>query len=239
MSVDQPGIRSAPASTTSDAEKDDPNAWSSRELLRLLIAPTVATLLFAGGVYWLQLQVRTGATGREAIGFVQVRLLPRPDPVPIPVSPAPQTATVGSLGATDHVVEAPAETSDHAVTDQPIQPSSTGPVATPSRSPSRDTEASESAAVLEFRETLLRHIARYQKYPNGAERLRLRGTVRTVFSVGCNGRLLGVWIKTSSGETILDHAAIETIRRAQPLPAIPAALPDPLKIEVALGFDPS
>jgi periplasmic protein TonB len=150
-----------------------------------------------------------------------------------------QTAMIGNPGPADQRIDAPAETSDHEVTDDPVPSSSVSPIPTPSHDPTPVANAPESPAVLEFRETLLRHIARYQKYPSAAERLKLRGTVRTVFSVGRNGRLLGVWVKTSSGETILDQAAIETIRRAQPLPAIPAALPDPLKIEIALGFDPS
>jgi periplasmic protein TonB len=239
MNGEGAGIQKTAAAASGDPEKDDANAWSSRELLRLIMAPTVATLLFASGVYWLQLQLRSGTTSREANGIVQVRLLPRPDPVPIPVAPAAQTAMVGSLGPTDHLVDAPAETSAHEINDQPVQPSAAGPIATPNVSASPVANVPESSAVLEFRETLLRHIARYQRYPSGAERLRPRGTVRTVFSVGRNGRLLGVWVKASSGEIILDQAAIETIRRAQPLPAIPAALPDPLKIEIALGFDPS
>jgi len=229
----------APALTSRHAEDDDPNAWSSKDLLRLIVAPTVAVLLFVGGVYWIQVQVQTGTTSRAANGVVQVRLLPRPDPIPIPVAPAARTATVDSAGPADSRIEAPAETSDHPVVDQAAKTASPGPIATPSVSSSPTAEAPDSPAILEFRETLLRHIARYQKYPNAAERLRLRGTVRTVFSIGRNGRLLGVWVKTSSGEAMLDQAAIDTIHRAQPLPAIPAALPDPLKVEIALGFDPS
>ena len=58
-----------------------------------------------------------------------------------------------------------------------------------------------------------------------------------VFSISRDGKVLGAWVKTSSGQAVLDRAAIETIRRAQPLPAIPPALPDPFKIELALGFD--
>ncbi len=62
--------------------------------------------------------------------------------------------------------------------------------------------------------------------------------MRAVFSVSRDGKLLGAWVKTSSGEAVLDQAAIDTLRRAQPLPVIPSALPDPIKIELALGFDP-
>jgi protein TonB len=239
MSVANAGISKAPAPGPGDPDDEDPNAWSYRDLLQLIAAPTVAVLLLVSGVYWIQLQVRTGATSREASGVVQVRLLPRPDPIPIPVAQPARTAEVSAPGPADHRIEAPAETSDHSLVDQAALPPSTGPIATPNLSPSPTADAPDSPAILEFRETLLRHIARYQKYPTAAERLRLHGTVRTVFSIGRNGRLLGVWVKTSSGAETLDRAAIETIRRAQPLPAIPAALPDPLKVEVALGFDPS
>jgi protein TonB len=54
-----------------------------------------------------------------------------------------------------------------------------------------------------------------------------------------DGTLLGVWVKTSSGQAMLDKEAIDTIRRAQPLPSIPPELPDRLNIHVQLVFDPS
>jgi len=131
----------AAALTSGYPEDDDPDAWSSRDLLRLVAVPTVAALLFVGGVYWIQVQVRTGATSREANGVVQVRLLPRPDPIPIPVAQAARTAMVGSPGPADRRVEAPAETSNHAVVDQAAQTPSAGPIATPSLSPSPAAEA--------------------------------------------------------------------------------------------------
>ena len=95
MNINRAGTQKSATAASGDSGKDDPNAWWSKEVLRLIIAPTVATLLFASGVYWLQLQLHGGTTSREANGIVQVRLLPRPDPVPIPVAPAAQTAMVG------------------------------------------------------------------------------------------------------------------------------------------------
>jgi protein TonB len=84
-----------------------------------------------------------------------------------------------------------------------------------------------------------RHIARYHRYPSAARSQQLQGTVETVFSMKRDGSLLGVWVKTTSGKTLLDKEAIETIKRAQPLPPIPSNLPERLNIEVLLEFDPS
>ncbi|WP_313440412.1 energy transducer TonB [Novosphingobium sp.] len=40
----------------------------------------------------------------------------------------------------------------------------------------------------------------------------------------------------SSGSIFLDRAALETIRRAQPLPAIPEGKPDELELSVPVEF---
>lgn len=220
-------------------EDDNPSALPTRELLRLLVPPAIATVLFIGGVYWVRLQAHSGAVGQDAPSIVQVHLLPRPNPVPVPLAPATQSAAASPVGRTDATVDTKAETFDAKPADPTDRAPSAGPTTSADMSPSAVSTALQDAAVTQFRNTLLRHIASYQRYPKAGQRDRLQGTVDTVFSIGRDGRLLGVWIKTSSGAAALDQAAIDTIRRAQPLPVIPAALPDPLKIEVALGFDPS
>jgi protein TonB len=96
-----------------------------------------------------------------------------------------------------------------------------------------------SSAVVRFQQTLLRHVARYQRYPSAARSLHLEGRVDMQFAISRDGTLLGVWVKTSSGQGVLDKEAIETIRRSQPLPSIPSELPDRLNIHVQLAFDPT
>jgi protein TonB len=91
---------------------------------------------------------------------------------------------------------------------------------------------------VKFQQTLLRHVVRYQRYPNAALPGRLHGAVETLFSMRRDGTLLEVWVKTSSGEAMLDKAAVDAIRRAQPLPPIPSALPDRLNIQITLAFGP-
>jgi protein TonB len=92
---------------------------------------------------------------------------------------------------------------------------------------------------IQFQQALLRHVARYQRYPKAARSARLYGSVGTVFSMRRDGTVVGVRITSSSGQQIFDKEAIETIMRAQPLPPIPPGLPDPLTVETTLVFEPS
>jgi periplasmic protein TonB len=231
--------RGAPVSTPPAIEDDDPQGLSTRQWLRLFVPSAIATVLFIGGVYWVRLQVHAGTAGQDAPGIVQVHLLPRPDPVPVLPAPATQWATTSPASPANTATDTPADAFDESHADVAGRSSSVSPAAVANPSPAAMNNALQSSAVAQFREALLHHIASYQRYPKAAERNRLQGTVDAVFSMSRDGRLLGVWIKTSSGVPELDRAAIDTIRRAQPLPAIPAVLPDPMRIELALGFDPS
>jgi protein TonB len=221
-----------------DRDGDDLEPSASAMLVRFMLLPAIVGVLFFGGVYWLRLQVAAGGGAPESTAVVQVHLLPRPDPIPIPVAAAAQSASISVPSPANGPTEAPAAMSNQTLAALPsVAPAVSEPTA-PSTSLRSSSDAAPSSATLEFTNALLRHIARFQRYPKGAERQRLQGTVRAVFSVSRDGRLLGAWVKTSSGEVVLDQAAIETLRRSQPLPVIPSVLPDPIKIELALGFDP-
>jgi protein TonB len=226
-----------PLSHAFDREGDSTEPSPSSALLRLMLFPAIVGLLFFGGVYWLRLQVAAGGGAPETTAVVQVHLLPRPDPIPVPVAAA-TSAAVGVPNPASGPTEAPAAITSQTLAALPSEAPAVSEPATPSTNLQSSSDAAPNSATLEFRNALLRHIARFQRYPRAAEPKRLQGTVRAVFSVSRDGRLLGAWVKTSSGEVLLDKAAIDTIRRAQPLPIIPSALPDPIKIELALGFDP-
>ena len=191
-------------------------------------------------MYWLRLEFHAAGGGTpEQTTLVQVHLLPRLDPLPIPVSPAPQSSAFAPPSPVSGPTETPASISDETFDTLPTEEAAASEPPLPSAGLRDTAEAASKSARVTFRTELARHIARFQRYPKTAERQRLQGTVRTVFSINRDGKLLGVWVKTSSGQTALDQAALDTVHRAQPLPAIPPALPDPLKIEVPLGFDPS
>ncbi|WP_315833177.1 energy transducer TonB [Bradyrhizobium prioriisuperbiae] len=211
------------------------------EVLRLFLVPTIAAVLFVGGIYWVRQQLPAGPTGQDRASVVQVRLLPRSDPAPIPVGLESPPIAASVANRTDVPIDPSDSTaiSDLTVT-QPARDSTPAEIAAPSVRPTPSpADAPPSSAAIRFQQALLRHVARYQRYPNAARLGRLQGSVETLFSMRRDGTLLGVWVKTSSGQAVLDSEAVDAIRRAQPLPSIPSGLPDRLNIRVTLVFEPS
>lgn len=218
---------------------EDPSAWSRAEVLRLFLVPAVVALLFTGGVYWIRQQQPAGSVGQDQASIVQVHLLPRPDPAPIPVAAASQPMVGNVAGRTDVPIDQPDPAARDAATTVPAATTPTE-MSAPSIEPTpSQLETAPNATAIKFQQALLRHVARYQHYPNGARPGRLHGSVETLFSMRRDGTIVGVWVKASSGQAVLDNAAMDTIRRAQPLPSIPSELPDRLNIQVTLVFDPS
>jgi protein TonB len=199
----------------------------------------VVPLLLAAGVYWLH-HIPPGTGSRINDNIVEVRLISpqeHDEQRQEAVLPANQAALDRH---SERLVEDP-DRSIPAVTEAPA-PSEPSP-----SSPSATTSAPESSAApvrmltnqiaLVFQRELLSHIARYRHYPEAARRDRIQGTVQMVFAMQRDGTVTEVWIKSSSGHNVLDAAAVDTIRKAQPLPKIPADLPDRLNILVPVAFD--
>ncbi len=227
-----------------DGDKDrnvtgDASGWPSGELLRLIFVPSIVMILFISGVYWLRLQVDSAGGSPEPQSVVQVQLLPRPDPLPIPVSGG---SIVRRLPQRPLLPRQWNDRSDDAAAaDQQVFAALPAPPAASPALPSVARSAADDAPPDPTSRQIQRSPA--PSYPalsalSKSGRVQgAAGTVTAVFSMDRGGKLLGVWIKSSSGQAALDQAAIDTIRRAQPLPAIPRTLPDSMKIEMALGFD--
>ncbi len=216
---------------------DHADPSSSGVMVPLLIAPVIVTVFLAGGVYWLRMLPPAGAGAHEQSSTVMVRLIPRADPAPIPTPAVPPATTpnVAALApvARDEQDQEPVVAKAPANVPQPqnVPPSAAESAATGAAPPNR--------VAIQFQQALFRHIGRYQRYPSDARRNHLEGTVETLFSMTRDGTLLNVWIKRSSGQPVLDREAIETVRRAQPLPPIPPELPARLNVQLLLAFDPS
>lgn len=101
--------------------------------------------------------------------------------------------------------------------------------APPASQVSSDAEATWEAL-------LLAHLEQHRSYPPRARQRREQGVAHVRFRMNRAGRVLSAEIERSSGSAVLDRAALETIRRAQPLPAIPADRPDELELNVPVEF---
>lgn len=69
--------------------------------------------------------------------------------------------------------------------------------------------------------TIWKQINASKFYPQTAKKQKLEGIPKITFEIDSNGKIKWVNIATSSGEKILDDAAVETVKRAAPLPFYP------------------
>ncbi|WP_050799467.1 energy transducer TonB [Thiocapsa marina] len=67
-------------------------------------------------------------------------------------------------------------------------------------------------------------LERHKRYPPQARKLRQEGVVRVRFVIDRTGKVISHRIEASSGHSALDRAASELLRRASPMPAIPASM---------------
>lgn len=129
-------------------------------------------------------------------------------------------------------------------TIDPVEPSDTAsakPSAAigggPSLSGGAPVAASPSPAALsDYYRRLETHLARFHTYPSLNGR-RPQGMARVGLIVNRDGRVLDAWIETSSGSRDLDEAALQTVRRSEPLPSLPGDLPGSIDLIVPLNFD--
>lgn len=83
---------------------------------------------------------------------------------------------------------------------------------------------------------VMAQLERHRRYPASAQRRGLEGVARIRIRMDRQGLVLASRLERSSGYPELDRAAMETPRRAQPLPAIPAHLPDQVERVVDIDF---
>jgi protein TonB len=67
------------------------------------------------------------------------------------------------------------------------------------------------------------HLQRFKRYPQAAHGA--LGTVLVRFELNRAGDVINSEVSKSSGNKVLDREALETLRRASPFPAFPAAKP--------------
>jgi protein TonB len=97
------------------------------------------------------------------------------------------------------------------------------PPAPETRAPPKNEHIAQfsQAASNTYNALVLGHLQRFKRYPKAAGNVSGKVVVR--FTLDRDGRLIDSVITKSSGNRLLDQAALETLRRASPFPQFPAA----------------
>ncbi|HTO34536.1 MAG TPA: TonB family protein [Pararhizobium sp.] len=83
------------------------------------------------------------------------------------------------------------------------------------------SQALGNAAESNYKGKVRSKVQRHFKYPKSADRAGVKGTVTVAFTVSASGGVSGVRIVKGSGSPVLDEAALNAVRKAEPLPKIP------------------
>lgn len=116
----------------------------------------------------------------------------------------------------------PADTRDQQVARPEPTPRAGGPVGRAAGTQPRAAPNAGSSDLSSYAGRVAAHLQRYKRYPNPAGQA--NGTATVSFSLGRGGSLQGVGLVRSSGSPVLDRAALDMVRRANPFPAMPPAL---------------
>ena len=166
--------------------------------------------------------VRDVALGPEQVEKQEAK----PEPVAEPI-PAPLVQLAAPTISTRDTQE-PVEIADPG----PAVPETTVPksVAAPT------TNQLSNDARPNWEGLILAHLERFRRYPARARAARQQGTITIRFRMNKAGMVLSSAIVKKSGYYDLDQAALDTLKRAQPLPAIPAGMGDEVELTIPVEF---
>ncbi len=71
---------------------------------------------------------------------------------------------------------------------------------------------------------VLAHLQRYRIYPDQARAAGITGVSTVRFTISASGSVIAAGLAGSSGQTVLDQAALAMVQRASPFPPIPPSL---------------
>lgn len=144
-------------------------------------------------------------------------------PPPRPARPAARPPT------TPRTAQAPGQR----LQDYPPQTSSLGGPSTGSF----DQAMGDGGARNDYLSRVYRHIDPHRDYPAAARAARQHGRVVTRVTISRSGELLDLRLDRSSGWPLIDNAEMAAIRRAMPLPPVPAGMRgDPIVLVLPMNY---
>lgn len=138
--------------------------------------------------------------------------------ITLPVTPAARFDVVKPMAPTDPGVPVPRTTAPKSVA---------APAASRLSSDARP----------DWEGLILAHLERFRRYPTRARAARQQGVAHIRFTMNRAGMVLASAVVRKSGSIDLDRAALETLKRAQPLPPIPEDRPDRVELTIPVEFN--
>ena len=87
-----------------------------------------------------------------------------------------------------------------------------------------NAQAGGTAAISSYQALVLAHLQRHRVYPAAARDQGITGVAAVRFALASNGSVISAGLARSSGQGILDSAAVDMVRRASPFPPFPPGL---------------
>jgi len=138
-----------------------------------------------------------------------------------------------SMVQVELVTELPARVA--APAPQEEAPVSDAEVARAAAPPARRPDPEVLAA--SWRQQMLAQVQEYKVYPEEARRRRDEAVVTVKFTMDRGGRVIYVRVLDSSGNPVLDQAAMDAVKRASPLPVPPPGIPgSPIAVVLPIAF---
>jgi protein TonB len=168
--------------------------------------------------------VREVAPGPEQVERQETKPEPKPDivvPPPLVQLPVPPVMPREKHEPVDEIVD-----------PGPPVPETTAPKSVAAPAAARLSSKTKQS----WEAQLLAHLERYRRFPTRARAARQQGTAYVRFRMNRAGFVLSASVVRSSGFATLDQAALDTLKRAQPLPAIPDDRPDIVELTIPVEF---
>ena len=133
---------------------------------------------------------------------------PQPQPAPVaPPEPKPERPqAMAQVQEFTPAAEPLPETPDHVA-----------------EAPQPEAAVIDAQALMRYENLLLAWLERHKHYPRRARRLRIEGEGRLRIRIDGEGRAVALELERSTGNRLLDRAALDMARRAAPYPPPPEA----------------
>jgi TonB family protein len=125
------------------------------------------------------------------------------------------------------------------ISDLALEKAQQKQVATEASSPANDfipTPQKMAQGQSTWESRVLAQLEKHRRYPASALLNKQQGVVYLEVKIGKNGKVLSYNVLKSSGASLLDKAAIHTLKRASPLPRLPESIPAPYLVMLPIEF---